>query len=48
MAAQVVMPQGLVRMMTKLPAIPGVPKIFQSVESVLPKFLPRISDVIPK
>jgi hypothetical protein len=41
------MPLGLVRMMKKLPAIPVVPNIFKSVESVFPKFLPRISDVIP-
>jgi len=46
MAADVAMPQGLVRMMSKLPKLPVVPDVARKVDAVLPKFLPKMSQVI--
>lgn len=47
MAAQVSMPYGLVRMMQSLPTIPGVKSVATSIESVLPKFMPAVSQAVP-
>lgn len=47
MAAAVSMPQGVVRMMKKLPSLPVIPMVVGTVDGVLPKFFPRLSDIVP-
>jgi hypothetical protein len=46
MAADVSMPQGLVRMMGKLPKLPVISNAARKVDAVLPKFMPRMSQII--
>lgn len=47
MAAAVSMPLGVVRMMKKLPSLPLVPQVVSTVDGILPKFFPRLSDIVP-
>jgi len=47
MSAQSPLPIEIIRMATKLPSIPVVKSVIQTVEGVLPREAPRISDAIP-
>ena len=47
MAAAVSMPLGLVRIMKSLPSLPIVPQVVGTVDGILPKFFPALSQIVP-